>query len=248
MDTLSPALTLSLSAGVGLSAGAVASVAGFGIGSLLTPLLAASMGTKLAVAIVSIPHAVGTAVRFWMMRRHVDRRLLLGFGLMSAVGGLCGALLNTLAAGTVLTLVLGSLLVFAGLTGLTGVAEHMRFKGWLGWVAGGLSGFLGGLVGNQGGIRSAAMLGFEVEKRAFVATATAIALMVDGARVPVYLVKEGSEIAGQWPLLVSGSLGVVAGTLVGARVLERVPEGLFRKLVSAVVLVLGAAMLLAAWR
>jgi hypothetical protein len=34
----------------------VAVISGFGIGSLLTPLLAARYGTKLTVALVSVPH------------------------------------------------------------------------------------------------------------------------------------------------------------------------------------------------
>src|SRR5262245_35887557 len=51
---------------VGLAAalaGTIASFAGFGIGSVLTPLLAIRLGTKLAVAAMSIPHVVGTSVR-----------------------------------------------------------------------------------------------------------------------------------------------------------------------------------------
>jgi hypothetical protein len=42
---------------------------------------------------VSIPHVVGTAARFWLLRGQVDRRLLVRFGLTSAAGGLTGALL-----------------------------------------------------------------------------------------------------------------------------------------------------------
>jgi uncharacterized membrane protein YfcA len=38
-------------------AGTVASIAGYGVGSLLTPLLAIRVGTKLAVAAVSVSHA-----------------------------------------------------------------------------------------------------------------------------------------------------------------------------------------------
>src|SRR5262249_54591189 len=97
---------LAAAAVVGAVPWAVAARAGFGIGSLLTPLLALWAGTKLAVALVSIPHVTGTALRFWMMRRHVARRLLLGFGLTSAAGGLAGALLHGAAGGNVLTGVL----------------------------------------------------------------------------------------------------------------------------------------------
>jgi len=37
-------------------AGGIAAMSGFGIGSLLTPLLAVRYGTKLAVVMVSVPH------------------------------------------------------------------------------------------------------------------------------------------------------------------------------------------------
>ena len=45
-------------------AGAIASVSGFGIGSLLTPLLMLWMPTAEAVAILAIPHALATAIRW----------------------------------------------------------------------------------------------------------------------------------------------------------------------------------------
>src|SRR5438105_2510982 len=83
--------------GVGMVAGAIASVAGFGIGSLLTPFFALQVDTKLAVAAVSIPHFVATAYRFWLMRAHLDRRVMVSFGTASALGGLAGALLNHVA-------------------------------------------------------------------------------------------------------------------------------------------------------
>jgi uncharacterized membrane protein YfcA len=103
---------------VAMAAGGIASVTGFGIGSLLTPLLGMQIGIKLAVAAVSIPHLIGTAVRLFMLREHVAKRVLLGFGLTSAAGGLTGALLHTKADGPILTAVFGALLVFAGVTGL----------------------------------------------------------------------------------------------------------------------------------
>lgn len=170
---------LLLMAGVAALAGAIASVSGFGIGSLLTPLLGLRVGTKLAVAAVSVPHVMATGLRFWLMRKHIDRGLLWSFGLMSAAGGLLGAILQIYANSPVLTVVFGCLLILTGVLGLTGLSERVRFRGWVGWVAGVVSGILGGLVGNQGGIRSAAMLGFDVPRQAFVATATAVGLIVD---------------------------------------------------------------------
>jgi len=143
-------------------AGAIAAVAGFGIGSILTPLMALRVDTKIAVAAVSVPHLIATALRFWRLRRHVDRGVLWSFGVTSAAGGLIGALLHNFANSPVLSAILGALLVFAGVSGLTGFSAKVRFGRKTAYIAGGVSGALGGLVGNQGGIRSAAMLGCRI--------------------------------------------------------------------------------------
>lgn len=225
-------------------AGGIASIAGFGIGSILTPLLAMRVGTKLAVAAVSVPHLIATALRFALIREHVDKRVFLSFGITSAAGGLIGALLHTRFSSTVLSYILGALLVFAGFLGITSWSKRLRFEGAAAWVAGACSGVFGGLVGNQGGIRSAAMLGMRVPKESFVATATAIALLVDGARMPVYAAMQAKQVLEIWPLPLLAVIGVVAGTIAGERALRKIPEPLFRRVVSFIILALGISMLL----
>jgi hypothetical protein len=223
-------------------AGAVASIVGFGIGSLLTPLFAVRMGTQLAVAAVSIPHFLATALRFWRLRSHVDRRVLVSFGATSAAGGLTGALLHSYATNRALSIAFGIILLFVAASEMTGFARKMRFHGPVAWIAGAASGLFGGLVGNQGGIRSAALLGFDVDKQAFVATATAIGLIVDGARMPVYFVTQFHALTHDWPLIVLASAGTLVGTMGGVRVLGRIPERVFRRVVAALLLALGAYM------
>jgi len=229
-------------AAASLVAASIAGVTGFGIGSILTPVLALRVGTKLAVAAVAIPHFVGTALRFWVLRRHVDRRVLLGFGITSAIGGLAGALLHVWVSSRALAFVFGTLLILAGLSELTGWIARVHWGRRAAWVAGALSGMLGGLVGNQGGIRSASMLGFNVPKESFVATATAVGLFVDGARLPVYLATQGHDIARLGRLLLVGCLGVIAGTVLGVRLLARLPQAGFRRMVAVLLLLLGAYM------
>lgn len=229
--------------GLAVVAGAVAAVAGFGIGSLLTPALAASIGTKTAVAVVAIPHVVATSFRLWGLRRSIDWAVLRTFGLASAAGGLAGALAHDLFGGPILAVILGALLVFAGLSELTGLARVMRFEGASSTVAGVLSGLFGGLVGNQGGIRSAALLHFGLSRQAIVATATASALLVDAARVPIYAVTSASDIASHWPMIVILSAGVVIGTIVGTPILRRLPEPVFRRLLAWLLIALGVALI-----
>ena len=223
----------------GLLAGGIAAVSGFGIGSLLTPALDLRVETKLAVAAVAIPHFIGTSQRFWLLRQHVDRRVALGFGIASGVGGLAGALLHAWVSSRALGFVFGTLLLLAGVSEFTGWMRRVRWGRRAGWAAGALSGVLGGMVGNQGGIRSASMLGFQVPKESFVATATAIGLFVDVARLPVYLATQGREIAALWQPLLVATVAVIVGTAVGTRVLRRLPQQAFRRMVAVLLVLLG---------
>jgi uncharacterized protein len=224
--------------------GVVAAVAGFGIGSLLTPALAWQIDPRLAVAVVSVPHFIGTAFRFWLLGGRVDRRVLWSFGIMSAAGGLAGALLQEQSNTPALLLLFGGLLLFSAAAELTGFGRRLRFGGVLAWVAGAASGMLGGLVGNQGGIRSAALLGVDLPKQAFVATATAVGLLVDAARVPVYLWFMGDDIVRLGGVIALATVGVVAGTIFGNRVLAQIPEQSFRRTVAVVLALLGTAMVI----
>ena len=228
---------------IAAAAGAVASVTGFGIGSLLTPFLAVGLGTRLAVSVVSIPHVVGTALRFSRLSVAPDRHVLWSFGSASAAGGLLGAFLQGSADSPWLTVIFGAVLLLTCVGELLGLAHHVRFSGPLTWIAGATSGFLGGLVGNQGGIRSAALLGFNLPRETFVATATAIALIVDGARVPLYLAEQGRDLIQQARWIGVAAAGVVGGTLVGGRLLAHTPERSFRRLVAIVVGALGLWMI-----
>ena len=231
-----------LTCAVGFIGGAIASVSGFGIGSTLTPLLTWQVGAKLAVAAVALPHAAGTALRFWFLRKSVDRHVLWTFGLMNAAGGLAGAVAHSLVQSSAVKVVFGIMLIFAGLMGLSGLAERWRFGHRTAWMAGLVAGGLGGFAGTQGGMRAAALLGFNLSKSAFVATSTAIGLMVDAARTPVYVATLWREMLSIWPLIVVATIGVLVGTLAGERMLRKTPEKVFRKIISALLVLLGASM------
>ena len=206
-------------------------------------MLALGVGTKLAVAAVAIPHAAGTAFRLWRLGGRPDRRVLWSFGLTSAAGGLAGALLHGRVGSPSLTLVFGVLLVFVAVSEVTGLAARLHFEGRSAWAAGALSGFLGGLVGNQGGIRSAALLAFGLDKRTFVATATAIGLLVDAARTPVYLWNAGAQLAPLAGPIAVATAGVLLGTLLGGSLLARIPQRAYRPVVAALIGALGLLML-----
>lgn len=226
--------------------GATASLVGFGIGSLLTPLLAVRFGTSVAVAAVTIPHALATAVRCWRLRASVDRAVLSRFGVLSAAGALVGALLYTRLGPTALTRMLGALLLLTSLAQLTGWTSRWRPSGWLASVFGLLSGFFGGVAGNQGGMRAAALVAFQLPPLRFVATATATGVLVDAARTPIYVWNSGRTLLFLWLPIAVATIGVLAGTLLGERILLGLSARRFGTVVGAAVGALGIWLLFAA--
>jgi hypothetical protein len=229
---------------VAVLSGATASVVGFGIGSLLTPLLALRIGTDLAVACVAVPHAMATALRCWRLRASIDTGVLKRFGILSAAGGLAGALAYAVVSAPVLTRVLGALLLLTAIAQLSGWNRRWTPRGLSVAVLGFGSGFFGGIAGNQGGLRAAALSAFALGPAAFVATSTATGLLVDAARTPVYVYLAGRTILELWVPVAVASAGVLLGTLLGERVLLGLSRERFAAVVGAAVGALGVWLLL----
>lgn len=228
---------------VGFFSGMTASVAGFGVGSFLIPVISIRAGTKLAIAIVALPHFLGTSVRFWLLKAKINRQILIRFGLLSAAGGLAGALLHIFFVNSLLQTIFAIMLILAGIIGILQISERIRLGKIGASIAGLASGFFGGLSGEQGGIRSVALLNFSIEKEAFIATATATGLIVDATRMPIYYLTQPTLITQYTGILILSTIAVIAGTLAGNIVLKKIPEKSFKQVVSLLILLLGIFLL-----
>lgn len=228
-----------------VAAGALGAVTGVGIGSALVPLVALRTDLKLAVAIVAAPHLVGGLVRAVQLWRRIDRRAFVRFGIVCAVASIAGALVHTRIDTRFVAYVFAGLLVLAGIVAALGVAERVKLGTRGAWVTGALSGFFGGFAGEQGGLRAVGLLGFDLDKEAFVATSTAVGVVVDAARLPVYL-------ASEWPLIVTRTgvvaivvttAGVLVGTLGGGVLLKQIPERAFHRVLGGALVLIGVLLL-----
>jgi len=229
-------------AAVAMIAGAIAAVTSAGVGSLLTPALSLRIDIGDAVLAVTVPHLVFNALRCWSVRTSISGKVFRRFGLTSAGGSLAGALFQHSVSSGRITGIFAVLLIIAGLFGVSGLADRLKF-GRRGAYAGGvLSGFFGGLTGEQGGLRAAAMLGLNCPKETFVATATATALVVDAVRLPIYLVTRWDDVPQVIAPAAAGVVGVVTGMFIGNRLLSKVPEHKFSRVVSAVLVLIGALL------
>jgi uncharacterized membrane protein YfcA len=228
---------------VGVLSGGTGAVVGFGIGSLLTPLLLTRLSPTLAIAVVAIPHLVATALRMIQHRHATDRRVLVRFGIPSAVGGVAGAALQASLAESWLFITLGVLLLATAAANLT--------RGFGGWTPGAraamglgvIVGFFGGLVGNQGGLRAAGLLAFGLSPRAFLATGTAVAVLIDLARTPIYVARVGAELLPLAAPIVVATAGCVIGTVLGEKIFLGLSPDRYRQVVGVAVGAIGIWLL-----
>lgn len=224
---------------VGLLSGATAAVVGFGIGSLLTPLLVMRLQPDLAVAAVALPHILATAVRYVRHRVHVDRGVLLRFGIPSAIGGVVGAMLQSQLTTSLLLAILGILLIATGAMNLIGRLQQWRPGSKVAASLGILSGVFGGIAGNQGGLRAAGLSAFRLEPRVFLATSTAVALLIDLARTPIYLMRGADELMALALPIGVAACGCLLGTIAGERLFLRLSPATYRKIVGVAVMGVG---------
>ena len=192
---------------------------------------------------VAIPHLLATAVRLVRHAGAVDRRTLLRFGLLSAAGGLAGALLQSMLDAPALLAALGALLIATGVASLTGNFGGRRPGTRTALALGLMSGLFGGLAGNQGGLRAAGLLAFDLSPRAFLATSTAVALIVDLARTPVYVLRVGPDLWSHALPMAVAAAGCLVGTVWGERFLLGMGTTAYRRLVGAGVTGIGAWLL-----
>lgn len=114
-----------------------------------------------------------------------------------------------------------------------------RFQAKNLFVGGALSGFFGGLTGNQGAFRSAFLIQSNLSKESFIGTGALIASIIDIARLMIYGLSFGHLIEQtELPLLVAlgGSLG---GVYLGKIFLQKVSLRFMQKAIIALLYALG---------
>lgn len=232
---------------------------GFGLGTLLMPVMALFVPVEIAVASTAVVHLANNLFKVVLVGRSAVGTVLWRFGVPAVLMALLGALvLGSMSArprtvawslfGQVLQvplidLVLGVLiLLFVLLEFLPFTARIQLGPRYLP-MGGALSGFFGGLSGHQGMFRSMFLLKAGLDQRQFVATGVVLAAFVDVARLAVYGWQANlHQQAVDWPLVGCASLAAFAGAWLGARFLHKVTLGFVRWTVFVLLVVVGVGM------
>lgn len=236
---------------------------GFGLGTVLMPAFALVMPVEIAIAATAIVHLANNLFKLSLLGRRADRAVLIRFALPAALAALAGAWLlvglsdleplfryeafGTTRAVQPLAFAIGLLIAAFAALELSPAFARLALPRRLLPLGGALSGFFGGLSGNQGALRAAFLIKAGLSKEGFVATGIVAAVMVDAVRLAVYGASHvtanfAAMPASAWPLVGAATLAAFLGSFAGTRLLTKITLRGVRLAVAAAMMALGTLM------
>lgn len=243
-------------------ASALTLYSGFGLGTLLLPAFALFLDAPIAVAATAVVHLLNNLFKGTLLWTRVDWRTVLAFGVPAIPAAVLGAWVLTLLGDTPRLfqwdafgrefgptgagLTIGLLMIVFAALELQQWFHRLKAPARLMPVGGLITGFFGGLTGQQGAFRSIFLLRSGLPPESYIATGVMIAVLVDLSRLTTYAASfslAGLDFAGREGLLMLvGTLSAFGGAFVATRNLHKLTIGAIRYGVAILMLVIGAAL------
>ncbi len=244
---------------VALLASLLTFFSGFGLGTLLTPFLVLFFPAEIAIALTGIVHLLNNLFKIGLVGKKINWEIGLKFGIPAIIGAFIGALiLHQLSDSTsiysyqfysktndvtFIKITIAVLMIGFSLFELVPRLKNLEFEKDKMYIGGIISGFFGGLSGNQGALRSAFLIRFGLSKEVYIATGVLIACCIDITRLSVYFenlsyhsLKENST------LLIITTLAAFMGAFIGNKLLKKVTLIFIQRTVAILILLIAVGL------
>ena len=230
---------------IGLVAGTLSGIVGFGASIMLMPVLVIAYGPLAAVPIMAIASIMANLSRVLVWWREVDWRACAAYSVTGIPAAALGARTLLVLPPRVVEIALGAFFIAMIPLRRWLAAHEFKAHRWHLALAGLFIGFLTGIVVTTGPISVPAFLAYGLVKGAFLATEAAGSLGIYVAKSVVFR----SFGALPWEAIAKGLVigsSLMAGSYLAKRFVLKLPAERFRLLMDALMLMSGLAMLWAA--
>jgi uncharacterized membrane protein YfcA len=232
---------------------------GFGLGTILTPIFMIFFPVDVAIALTGMVHFCNNLFKFALIGRKADRTVLIHFGIPAVLASIAGAwlLLHMVDTKPFFTyqvfdyrlsvypvkLIISLLLIFFAILDLIPFLNKFQFGKTYLPLGGVLSGFFGGLSGNQGALRGAFLIKSNLSKEVFIATSVVISCFVDFSRLTVYATRYTNVGLHQnLTLVIAATISAIAGAFIGNILLKKVTLKFIQKIVAIMLILISLAL------
>lgn len=232
---------------------------GFGLGTIMTPVLMLFFPVELAIALTGVVHFFNNVFKLFLVGKNANKAVLLRFGIPAVLAAMLGAwillhipdvhpLFSYSFFGKKIEVypvkfIISLVLICFALMDLIPAFKNLQFDKSKLPIGGFLSGFFGGLSGNQGALRTAFLIKSGLSKEAFIGTAVVVSTFVDFTRLSVYATRiSSSGLFDNLPLVISATLAAICGAYLGNILLKKVTLRFLQIVVAIMLLVISLAL------
>ena len=210
---------------------------------MLLPVLVVAYGVREAIPILTVAQLVGNGSRVWFNRRAIDSAVVKWFALGGVPAALLGGFLFAKTPLGALTRGLGAFLILLVLwRHLRRTPPRMPLRGFA--VLGACSSFLSALLGSVGPLMAPFFLAYGLVKAAYIGTEALTTVIMHVTKLVAY---QQTSVLTTHALWAGASLtpAMIAGSYVGKRIVDRLPEHIFIVIIEITLLAAGVLFL---WR
>ena len=238
---------------VALFGSALTFFSGFGLGTILVPVFALFFPIELAIALTAIVHFLNNLFKLSLIGKNINKKTVLDFGIPSIFGAIVGAYLLTFISKMnpifeytfydhtfqvmPVKLTIAILLLLFALFEIIPKLSQLEFDTKYLKIGGLLSGFFGGLSGNQGALRTVFLIRANLSKESFIATGVVIACIVDVIRLSVYGEQIFKNTELNYSLIIISTISAFIGAFIGNKLLKKVTIVTIKYVVSVVLII-----------
>lgn len=227
---------------IGLGAGTISGIIGFGGTTILMPILVLSFGPKAAIPIMAIASILGNLSRVLIWWSSINWRAVAAYTVAAAPGAALGARVMLAIDPVVLDVFLGAFFIVMIPLRRWFASHGMKVSLFGLFLAGGVIGFLTGIVANTGPINTPFFLAHGLIKGAFISTEAMSSLVMFTSKALAF-----RELGALPSSIIVNGLIVGSTLMLGARIAKRfvlkMDESQFRGLMDGILFIAGIAMI-----
>lgn len=222
----------------------LSTLSGGGASLILMPLIAFTIGVKSVAPIMTLGIAFSSSSRVFLFFKNIDWNLFYWMFPSTIIGSFLGARLFASMSSDYLQLIIGLFLILTVFQFFQKPKEKKEsfLKAWHFMPIGFVISFLSGLIGGVGPLMNSAYLNYGMSKEALIGTRSANAVLLHLTKVLSYAYF--GYVTGEvlkFGIILGAS--AIVGNVVGKKILSRMTEHIFRKIVIATMVISGFLML-----
>lgn len=238
---------------------------GFGLGTVLMPVFAIFFPLPVAIASVAVIHLANNLFKTLLVGKYAKASVVIKFGIPAALAAALGAYLLSFFSNwpplfsyqlygsdfkvTILGVIVGSIVMFSSIFELVPQFFRLSFNQDYIPFGGAISGFFGGISGNQGILRSAFLIKSGLSQEAFIGTGVLCSVIVDVTRLFVYgwavYTRKFTEAFSHnmIGIVAAASFAAFLGSYIGSKLTHKITFRMLQIIVGLMLLILGFAIM-----